>query len=141
MSCLLFCDSAYVNQPGTDVTFTPPPPVTDGAFSYKGSEAVFTGRIVAPQMATGTIRLGECDSDGGRDKTVSARNSTSTTGVAPVTGAAVPTLATSLAYPRGGRLYFTAVSAFGAAGVSAGKSFQNISALNTIACSPKVCQR
>ena len=58
------CDSVYVDQAGTDLTFTPPPPVTDSAFSYKGSDAIFTGRIVGPAMATGTIRLGECDSDG-----------------------------------------------------------------------------
>lgn len=58
------CDSLYVDQPGTDLSFTPPRPVTDGAFSFKDGGVVFTGRIVAPVMATGTIRLGECDSDG-----------------------------------------------------------------------------
>ncbi|HUR33285.1 MAG TPA: IPT/TIG domain-containing protein [Vicinamibacterales bacterium] len=59
----VLCDSELVGQPGTGLTFSPPRPVSDSAFSVSGDGMAFSGRIVAPNMATGTIRLGECSSD------------------------------------------------------------------------------
>ena len=59
----VLCDSVFVGQPGTNLTFSPPRPVSDSAFSFKGDGVVFSGKIVAPGMATGTIRVGECSSD------------------------------------------------------------------------------
>ncbi len=45
------------------VTLSPPQPVTNSEFSFAGDGVTFTGRIVSPSTATGTIRLGECTSD------------------------------------------------------------------------------
>ena len=49
---------------GRSVSFSPPVAVTNSAFSYASEDGVvLSGRIVAPNMATGVIRLGPCTSD------------------------------------------------------------------------------
>jgi hypothetical protein len=51
----------------TTVTFSPPRPVTNGEFFFVGDDNVaFSGRIVAASEATGTIKLGRCESNGWR---------------------------------------------------------------------------
>lgn len=50
--------------PDETLTFSPPRPVTNGEFSFVGNDGVgFSGRIVAPSGATGTIKLGPCESN------------------------------------------------------------------------------
>jgi hypothetical protein len=50
--------------PDVTVTFSPPRPVTDGAFSFVRNDGVaFSGRIVAASTATGIIQLGSCESN------------------------------------------------------------------------------
>jgi IPT/TIG domain-containing protein len=50
--------------PGRAVSFSPPVPLTNSEFSYASEDGVvFSGRIVAPNMASGVIRLGPCTSD------------------------------------------------------------------------------
>jgi hypothetical protein len=56
------CDGIVSNT--TTVTLSPPQPVTNSEVSFVGDGVTFTGRIVSPSAATGTIRLGECTSDG-----------------------------------------------------------------------------
>jgi len=49
--------------PDVMLTFSPPRPVTNGEFSVAGDNGVeFSGRIVADSGATGTIKLGACES-------------------------------------------------------------------------------
>jgi hypothetical protein len=51
--------------PDVTLTFSPPRPVTNGEFSFVGDDGVgFSGRIVAASEATGTIKLGPCESSG-----------------------------------------------------------------------------
>ena len=51
--------------PDVTLTFSPPRPVTNGEFSFVGDDGVgFSGRIVAASEATGTIKLGPCESTG-----------------------------------------------------------------------------
>ena len=51
--------------PDITLTFSPPLPVTNGEFSFVGDDGVgFSGRIVAVSEATGTIKLGPCESSG-----------------------------------------------------------------------------
>jgi IPT/TIG domain-containing protein len=57
------CDSLTA-APDAVITFSPPRAAIDGAFSVAGDGIAFTGRIVSPSAAAGTIRLGECASDG-----------------------------------------------------------------------------
>jgi len=57
------CDGIATPAVAT-VAFSPPLPVTNSEFSFDGDGVRFSGRIVSPSMATGTIRLGECASDG-----------------------------------------------------------------------------
>ena len=49
---------------GADVmlTLSPPRPVTNGEFSFVSDGVEFSGRIVAASDATGTIKLGSCES-------------------------------------------------------------------------------
>jgi hypothetical protein len=50
--------------PDVTLTFSPPRPVTNGEFSFVGADGVgCSGRIVAVSDATGTIKLGSCESD------------------------------------------------------------------------------
>lgn len=50
-------------DPDVTLTFAPPVPVTNGEFSFTGGDAVsFSGRIVGAGDATGTIKLGSCES-------------------------------------------------------------------------------
>ena len=57
------CQSA-TSAPDATVAFSPPRPVTNSEFSFAGDGGVrFSGRIVSPSSATGTIKLGECESD------------------------------------------------------------------------------
>lgn len=55
------CDSLS-SDPGATLTFSPPLPVMNREFSFDGNGVRFSGRMVSPTMATGTIRLGECAS-------------------------------------------------------------------------------
>ena len=57
------CTGVFANDPDTTVTLSPPRPVTNSEFSFVGDRVNFSGRIVAPSMASGTIRLGPCASD------------------------------------------------------------------------------
>lgn len=56
------CDS-LTSAPDAVVTFSPPRAVSNNAFSFSGDGMTFSGRIVGPSSATGTIRLGDCASD------------------------------------------------------------------------------
>jgi hypothetical protein len=49
---------------GAAVTLSPPLTLTRNTFLFSRDGVEFSGRMVAPSMATGTIRLGECSSDG-----------------------------------------------------------------------------
>jgi IPT/TIG domain len=50
--------------PDVTLTFSPPRPVTNGEFSFVRDDGVgFSGRIVAVSDATGTIKLGSCESN------------------------------------------------------------------------------
>jgi len=42
------------------LTFTAPPVVRNGAFSFSGAGGAMTGRIVSPSGALGTIDIGPC---------------------------------------------------------------------------------
>jgi len=48
--------------PDATLTFSPPLPVTNSEFSFVGDGVTFTGRMVAATEATGTIKLGVCES-------------------------------------------------------------------------------
>jgi hypothetical protein len=51
--------------PDVTLTFSPARPVANGEFSFVGDAGVgFSGRIVAVSEATGTIKLGSCESSG-----------------------------------------------------------------------------
>jgi hypothetical protein len=50
-------------DPEAALTFSPPRPVTDSEFAFVGDGVGFSGRIVSPSTATGTIKLGLCESN------------------------------------------------------------------------------
>jgi hypothetical protein len=50
--------------PDVTLTFSPPRSVTNGEFSFVRDDGVgFSGRIVSASAATGTIKLGSCESN------------------------------------------------------------------------------
>jgi hypothetical protein len=50
--------------PDVTVTFSPPPSVRNGEFSFvRDDGVVFSGRIVSASAATGAIKLGSCESN------------------------------------------------------------------------------
>ena len=57
------CDGIATPAAAT-VTFSPPIPITHSEFSFDGNGVRFSGRIVSPNTPSGTIRLGECESNG-----------------------------------------------------------------------------